>query len=108
MSNRWILMAIGALTLAACEGPAKAPAPNLRPPTPAEQECANQGHWRGTEEYDQCVARASGVPQPLPPPAVTPPAGVEATRDEYGFRYDGQGHRLDRSGNIISPQSTQP
>lgn len=36
----------------------------------------------------------------------TPPAGVEAFRDEYGFRYDGQGNRLDRSGNIISPQST--
>lgn len=36
----------------------------------------------------------------------TPPAGVEAFRDEYGFRYDGQGNRLDRNGNIISPQST--
>lgn len=36
----------------------------------------------------------------------TPPAGVEAFRDEYGFRYDGQGNRLDRYGNIISPQST--
>ena len=43
------------------------------------------------------------------PPVVyqpTPPAGVEAFRDEYGFRYDGQGNRLDRNGNIISPQST--
>ena len=38
----------------------------------------------------------------------TPPAGVEAFRDEYGFRYDGQGNRLDRNGNIISPQSTTP
>jgi len=36
----------------------------------------------------------------------TPPAGVEAFRDEHGFRYDGQGNRLDRNGNIISPQST--
>ena len=36
----------------------------------------------------------------------TPPAGVEAFRDEYGFRYDGQGNRIDRNGNIISPQST--
>ena len=43
------------------------------------------------------------------PPAAyqpTPPAGVEAFRDEYGFRYDGQGNRIDRNGNIISPQST--
>lgn len=29
-------------------------------------------------------------------------------RDEFGFRYDGQGNRLDRNGNVISPQSTQP
>jgi len=27
-------------------------------------------------------------------------------RDEFGFRYDSQGNRLDRNGNIISPQST--
>ena len=36
------------------------------------------------------------------------PAGVQAFKDEYNFRYDGQGNRLDRNGNIISPQSTQP
>jgi hypothetical protein len=42
------------------------------------------------------------------PPATTPPAGVQAFRDEYGFRYDGQGNRLDRFGNIISPHSTRP
>ena len=42
------------------------------------------------------------------PPVQTPPAGVQASRDEYGFRYDGQGNRIDRNGNIISPQSTQP
>jgi hypothetical protein len=42
------------------------------------------------------------------PAATTPPAGVQAFRDEYGFRYDGQGNRIDRNGNIISPQSTRP
>jgi len=42
------------------------------------------------------------------PAATTPPAGVEAFRDEYGYRYDGQGNRIDRNGNIISPQSTRP
>ena len=42
---------------------------------------------------------------PLPPP---PPAGVQASRDEYGFRYDGLGNRIDARGNIISPQSTRP
>lgn len=42
------------------------------------------------------------------PAATTPPAGVQAFRGEYGFRYDGQGNRIDARGNIISPQSTQP
>ena len=42
------------------------------------------------------------------PAAQTPPAGVQAFRDEYGFRYDGQGNRIDSNGNIISPQSTRP
>jgi hypothetical protein len=28
------------------------------------------------------------------------------TTDEFGFRYDVQGNRIDRNGNIISPQST--
>src|SRR5580700_6860038 len=28
-----------------------------------------------------------------------------AFRDEYGFRYDAQGNRLDARGNIISPQT---
>ena len=42
------------------------------------------------------------------PAATTPPTGVQAFRDEYGFRYDGQGNRVDAQGNIISPQSTRP
>ena len=44
----------------------------------------------------------------MPPVQPEPPAGVQAFRDEYGFRYDGQGNRLDARGNIISPQSTRP
>ena len=42
------------------------------------------------------------------PAAPTPPAGVQAFRDEFGFRYDGQGNRIDAQGNIISPQSSRP
>jgi len=42
------------------------------------------------------------------PAAPSPPVGVQAFRDEYGFRYDGQGNRVDARGNIISPQSTRP
>jgi hypothetical protein len=52
------------------------------------------------------VTTTSYATPPAPAYQPTPPAGVEAFRDEYGFRYDGQGNRLDRSGNIISPQST--
>jgi hypothetical protein len=47
-------------------------------------------------------------PTTVVPAATTPPAGVQAFRDEYGFRYDGQGNRIDARGNIVSPQSTQP
>ena len=45
---------------------------------------------------------------PYMPAATTPPAGVEGFRDEYGFRYDGQGNRIVRYGKIISPQSKIP
>jgi hypothetical protein len=47
------------------------------------------------------------VPAPSPPPAVQPDT-VSPSRDEYGFRYDAKGNRIDRYGNIISPQSTTP
>ena len=55
-------------------------------------------------------ARCVYTPAPVTyaPAATTPPAGVQAFRDEYGFRYDGQGNRIDAQGNIISPQSTRP
>ena len=41
-------------------------------------------------------------PPPLPPDTRSP------SRDEYGFRYDAKGNRIDASGRIISPQSTTP
>lgn len=59
--------------------------------------------------YGTTVVYTETTPAPsYAPPVQTPPAGVQASRDEYGFRYDGQGNRIDRNGNIISPQSTQP
>ncbi len=59
---------------------------------------------------DQAYVPPDIYPQPAyaPPAPPPPPAGVQAFRDEYGFRYDGQGNRLDKYGNIISPHSTQP
>jgi hypothetical protein len=94
----------------------------------ARDACSSYGLLPGGPPYDRCVARemdarrfradqamvvpAPGVVYPqeaaLPPVAPPPPAGIEAFRDEYGFRYDGQGNRLDRYGNLISPQSTRP
>jgi hypothetical protein len=32
----------------------------------------------------------------------------ERFKDEYGFRYDGRGNRIDARGNIISPQTKSP
>jgi hypothetical protein len=98
----------------------------------ARDACYSYGLTPGTARYEGCVNRevdarrwreeavyspapvgyyavttytAPAYVPPAPPP---PPAGVQAFRDEYGFRYDGQGNRIDARGNIISPQSTQP
>ena len=84
----------------------------------------------GSVRYDRCVAReidarryrdqayvapvstavvyTTPAPAYVPPAPPSPPAGVQAFRDEYGFRYDGQGNRIDARGNIISPHSTTP
>ena len=92
--------------------------------------CSDYGLDRGTQRYDNCVARevdarryrdqsqmyapaqpyaANYAPAPSPAPYVGPrTTSVETTRDEYGFRYDAQGNRIDRNGRIISPQSTTP
>ncbi len=43
--------------------------------------------------------------------AVSRPHGGQhdtAFKDEYGFRYDAQGDRIDAAGRKISPLSTQP
>jgi hypothetical protein len=99
----------------------------------ARQACYSYGLGRGTQRYDNCVTREIDARRyreqysqtPLPPranaadynpvPSPTPyvgtrtaTTGIEAFRDEYGFRYDAQGDRIDRNGRIISPQSTTP
>jgi hypothetical protein len=43
--------------------------------------------------------------EPVPMDAVSPRQA--ASRDEYGFRYDNEGNRLDGRGNIISPHIPQ-
>lgn len=38
----------------------------------------------------------------------SPRVHEEAFKDEYGFRYDSRGDRIDAAGRRISPRSTQP
>jgi hypothetical protein len=49
-------------------------------------------------------AAQMGAPQMAPMPAKTGPRQA-AFKDEFGFRYDSEGNRLDARGNIISPQT---
>lgn len=103
--------------------------------TDARNACYDYGLTQGTQRYDNCVAREVdarryneqgqvygptqtytytqySTPQYVPPVYVAPQpvatTGVQVYRDEYGFRYDAQGNRLDRYGRIISPQDTTP
>jgi hypothetical protein len=87
-----------------------------------DQACQSYGFVPGTAAYSHCLSReaearryrqdtvvtTAGSRVTYVPAATTSPAGVEAFRDEYGYRYDGQGNRIDRQGNIISPHSTAP
>jgi hypothetical protein len=71
-----------------------ATAPASQPPMPTSEKTTRnnkleQGHAVGHD--------------PLPMNAAGP---RQATmKDEYGFRYDSQGNRLDARGNVISPQT---
>jgi hypothetical protein len=98
----------------------------------ARGACYDYGLQQGTQRYDNCVGRevdarrwreqaqptASAphyAPQYTPTPAPAPyyveqrtaaTTGTPVFQDEFGFRYDAEGNRLDRQGRIISPQST--
>ena len=91
--------------------------------TDARDACFSYGLEPGTARYERCVGReidarryreeAYVVTSPAPVQYVYTPTydrrvattGVEVFRDEYGHRYDAQGNRLDRFGNIISPHT---
>jgi len=77
------------------------PSPYAAPATYAAQTYTPTPGYSTTNVY-------TPAPVTYAPAATTPPAGVQAFHDEFGFRYDGQGNRIDRNGNIISPQSTRP
>jgi hypothetical protein len=75
-------------------GPELATAPAAQPMAPLQVPHGGKlqrGHAVGSE--------------PVPMDAVGP--RQSAFRDEYGFRYDNEGNRLDARGNIISPHIPQ-
>ncbi len=96
----------------------------------ARDACYSYGLEPGSLRFNSCVSRevdsrayrdgayvvtTTNVPvyRPAPPPEAyvdtrVQTTGVPVSRDEYGFRYDDQGNRVDAQGRIISPQSTRP
>jgi hypothetical protein len=74
-----------------------ATAPAAQPMAPAPQQVPLGGKL----ERDHATG-----PEPIPMDAVGSPRQA-AFKDEYGFRYDSQGNRLDARGNIISPHIPQ-
>jgi hypothetical protein len=87
----------------------------------ASNACYDYGLDRGTQRFDNCVSREvdarryreqgpTPAPvayyQPQPAPYYAPQPAPGPMRDEFGFRYDGQGNRLDASGRIIDPHTT--
>jgi hypothetical protein len=87
--------------------------------------CYSYGLQQGTQRYDNCVTREVDARRyrdqgqlyapPVHSPDYTPApyayaaprtTGTAVTRDEFGFRYDAEGNRVDSNGRIISPQST--
>ena len=57
-----------------------------------------------TAPAGQMAAPQMATPQMAPAPSQTGPRQA-AFKDEFGFRYDSEGNRLDARGRIISPQT---
>jgi hypothetical protein len=86
----------------------------------ANNACYDYGLERNTQRFDNCVNRevdarryreqgpapAPVAYQPQPAPYYAPQPAPAPFRDEFGFRYDGEGNRIDASGRVISPYTT--
>jgi hypothetical protein len=87
----------------------------------ASNACYDYGLERNSQRFENCVNREvdarryreqgpTPAPvayyQPQPAPYYAPQPAPAPFRDEFGFRYDGEGNRLDASGRVISPYST--
>jgi len=85
----------------------------------ANNACYDYGLERNTQRFDNCVSREvdarryreqGPTPAPAayyqPAPYAAPQPAPAPFRDEFGFRYDGEGNRIDASGRVISPYTT--
>ena len=72
----------------------------------------SQGYRVDANGYRVMPQASYAAPSYQPAPSYVEPrpatTGQYAFRDEFGFRYDAQGNRIDRNGRIISPQTTTP
>lgn len=95
----------------------------------ANNACYDYGLERNTQRFENCVTRevdarryreqAAPAPvgyypaaqstqyyAPQPAPYYAPQPTPGPSRDEFGFRYDSEGNRLDANGRIIDPHTT--
>lgn len=91
------------LALIATAGVAQAqPTPSSEPLDPNGRPFIGRNDWV-RQPGDQPGSAGANASSDM---AVAPSGPREATfKDEFGFRYDAQGNRLDARGNIISPQT---
>ena len=96
------------LALIATAGVAQAQTMSSEPVDPYGRPLIGRNDWvrQPGDSVNAGVNMNAGANVAAAPYAVTPSAPRTATfKDEFGFRYDAQGNRLDARGNIISPQT---
>jgi hypothetical protein len=95
------------LALIATAGVAQAqPMPSSEPLDPNGRPFIGRNDWVRQPGDQPGNAGASASTDMATAPSGPSGGPREATfKDEFGFRYDAQGNRLDARGNIISPQT---
>jgi hypothetical protein len=88
--------------------PMAQPMPSSEPLGPNGRPFVGRNDWvrQPGDRPGNAGASIGANTSPSPNLATAPGGPREATfKDEFGFRYDAQGNRLDARGNIISPQT---
>ena len=96
------------LALIATAGVAHAQTASSEPVDPYGRPLIGRNDWvrQPGDSVNAGVSTNTNANVAVAPYAVTPGGPRTATfKDEFGFRYDAQGNRLDARGNIISPQT---